>query len=64
MQNNRVSVYGKDAEGKRKRGFDCVMIDGKPYIESITREGHKVKTPAYEAANAFRELQEKNQQHG
>ena len=64
MKDERVPVYGKDAEGNRKRGFDWLMIDGKPYIESVTREGHKVKTPAYEAANAFKELQEKCQQHG
>ena len=51
-----LPVYGQDAEGKKKRGFDCVLINGQPYIESINRDGHKVKTPASAVSAAFRQL--------
>ena len=46
MKEDRISVFGRDAEGNEKRGFDCLLINGKPYIESINKEGHKIKTPA------------------
>ena len=55
-QDQSLPVYGQDAEGKKKRGFDCLLIDGQPYIESINRDGHKVKTPASAVTAAFRQL--------
>ena len=60
-QDRSLPVYGQDAEGKKKRGFDCLLIDGQPYIESINRDGHKVKTPASAVTAAFRQLQLKEQ---
>ncbi len=55
-QDQSLPVYGRDAEGKKKRGFDCLLIDGQPYIESINRDGHKVKTPDSAVTAAFRQL--------
>ena len=61
QQDQSLPVYGQDAEGKKKRGFDCLLIDGQPYIESINRDGHKVKTPASAVTAAFRQLIKKEQ---
>jgi len=61
QQDQSLPVYGQDAEGKKKRGFDCLLIDGQPYIESINRDGHKVKTPASAVTAAFRQLKMKGQ---
>ena len=61
QQDQSLPVYGQDAEGKKKRGFDCLLIDGQPYIESINRDGHKVKTPASAVTAAFRQLIMKEQ---
>lgn len=61
MKEDRISVFGRDAEGNEKRGFDCLLINGKPYIESINKEGHKIKTPASSAADAFIKLQQQQQ---
>ena len=58
MEENRVPVYGKDSEGKSKRGFDWLRINGKTYLESINREGHKVKTPVETALAALQQLQQ------
>ena len=57
-QDRSLPVYGQDAEGKKKRVFDCVLINGEPYIEAVGRDGHKVKTPAAEAEAAFRRLKQ------
>ncbi len=59
-QDNSLPVYGKDSEGNRKRGFDCVLINGEPYIESVSRNGRKVKTPASAAIAAFQKLKEES----
>ena len=61
QQDQSLPVYGQDAEGKKKRVFDCLLIDGQPYIESINRDGHKVKTPASAVTDAFRQLKMKEQ---
>ena len=58
MEEKRVQVFGKDAEGNDKHGFDLVMIDGKPYIESIYKGNHRVKTPIDIALSALEELQQ------
>ena len=58
MEEKRIPVFGKDAEGKSKRGFDVILIDGKPYVESINRQGHRVKTPVDAALTAVMQLQE------
>ena len=60
-QDHSLPVYGQNAEGKKKRGFDCLLIDGQPYIESINRDGQKVKTPASAVTAAFRQLKMKEQ---
>ena len=56
MEENRISVYGKDAEDKEKRAFDLILIDGQPYVETVSREGHKIKTPAIAAVSAIKRL--------
>lgn len=58
MGEKRIPVYGKDAENKQKRMFDCIMINGKPFIETKDSHGHKIRTPATEAITAYRQLQE------
>ena len=55
-QDLSLPVYGRDAEGRKKRGFDCLLIDGQPYIESVNKDGRKVKTPATAVVDAFRQL--------
>ena len=42
----------------KKRGFDCVLIDGEPYIETVNRNGRKVKTPVSAAVEAIQKLKE------
>ncbi len=57
MKEKRVPVYGKDAEGKKKRAFDWLeQEDGQTYAETINREGHKVKTPVDAALAALEQL--------
>lgn len=58
MEEKRVSVFGKDANGDDKHGFDLLMIDGKPYIESMYKGNRKVKTPVETALAALEELQQ------
>lgn len=56
LYDNSLPVYVQDSDGKKKRVFDCVLINGEPYIESVCRDGHKVKTPVSAAEAAFRQL--------
>ncbi len=58
MEEKRIHVYGKDAEGKRKRGFDFILVDGKPYVESVNTQGQRVKTPVEQAKAVLMKLQE------
>ena len=51
-----LPVYGKDLEGKKRRGFNCILVNGEPMIESVGRDGRKIKTPVSEAEAAFRQL--------
>ena len=57
---NSLPVYGRDSEGREKRGFDCLLINGEPYIESISRNGCKVKTPVSAAVAAIQKLKEES----
>ena len=56
-QDRGLPVFGRDAEGKKKRGFNCVLIDGERYIESVGRDGRRIQTPVSEARAAFRQLE-------
>jgi len=56
MCEKRVQVYGRDAEGNRKHGFDLLVIDGKPYIESMYKNHLRVKTPVENALAALKKL--------
>jgi hypothetical protein len=56
MKEQRVSVYGKDAEGKRKRAFDWLVLNGQTYAESVNRDGQRIKTPVDIALDALEEL--------
>ncbi len=56
MQEKRIAVYGKDAEGKRKRAFDMVRIQGTQFLETKDRHGHKIITPVGDAMNALNQL--------
>ena len=58
MEENRIRVYGKDAEDKEKRAFDLILVDGQPYVETVSREGHKIKTPANAAISAIEWLKQ------
>ena len=57
-QNNSLPVYGQDSEGQKRRGFNCVLKNGEPYIESVGRNGCKVKTPFSAAVAAAKKLKE------
>ena len=57
---NSLPVYGKDSEGRKKRGFDCVLINGELYIESVSRNGCKIKTPVSAAVAAIQKLKEES----
>ncbi len=58
MTEKRISVYGKDAEGKRKRAFDWLELeDGQLVVETITRDGHKVIIPINVVEAALKQLQ-------
>ena len=56
MEENRITVYGKDAEDQDKRAFDVIMKDGKPCFETKDRYGKKVWTSASEALAACKRL--------
>lgn len=58
MEQKRIPVYGKDTEDKQKRAFDWIMIDGKMFVETVNRDGHKVRTPASAAITAYKKLQQ------
>ena len=59
-QDTSLPVYGQDADGNKKRGFDCILINGTPYIESVSRNGRKVKTPVSAAIAAAEKLKEES----
>lgn len=59
-QSNSLPVYGEDSEGRKKRVFDCVLINGEPYIEAISRQGCKVITPVSAAVAAVQKLKEES----
>jgi len=57
MVKNSIPVYGKDAEGHKKRAFDWVTENGETFME--TKIGAtKIRTPAREAIIAYKQLQE------
>ncbi|MBR5109053.1 MAG: hypothetical protein IK099_02565 [Clostridia bacterium] len=58
MEEKRIPVYGKDAEDKEKRAFDWIVVNGRPYMETKDRSGHKVLTPAKDAIAAYKKLQQ------
>ena len=57
---NSLPVYGEDSEGNKKRGFNCVLKNGEAYIESVGRNGRKVKTPISAAIAAAKKLKEES----
>ena len=59
-QDTSLPVYGQDSDGNKKRGFDCVLINGTPYIESVSRNGRKIKTPVSAAIAAAEKLKEES----
>lgn len=59
-QGNSLPVYGRDSEGQKKRGFNCILKDGEAYIESVGRNGRKVKTPISAAVAAAKKLKEES----
>lgn len=56
MEEERITIYGKNAEDHEKRAFDVVMKDGQPCFETKDRNGNKVWTTAREALEACRRL--------
>jgi len=59
-QDNSLPVYGQNSEGQKKRGFNCVLENGETYIESLGRNGHKIKTPVAAAVAAAKKLKEES----
>ena len=58
-EENRIPVYGKDAEDQDKRAFDIVMRNGQPCFETKDRYGNKVWTAAKEALEACKKLNQR-----
>ena len=56
MEANRIIVEGKDAENKKRRAFDWIIVNGVPYAESVNKKGWKIKTPANEVIDALKLL--------
>ena len=59
MIDQNIPVFGKDAEGRRKRAFDWVLINGEPFLETVNREGRKIRTPAAVTIAAYKRLRPK-----
>lgn len=57
MEENRVTVYGKDAEDNQKRMFDWIKVGGKLYVETKDSHGHKIRTPASTVIERYRQIQ-------
>ena len=60
MDNDRIPIYGRDAEGHRKRAFDMILVQGLPFMETKDRTGHIIRAPADEALNAIEKLKQKS----
>ncbi len=58
VEEKRVQIFGKDTDGNKKHGFDLVLINGKPYIESIYKGHRKIKTPVDTTISALEKLQQ------
>lgn len=58
MDNDRISIYGKDAEGNKKRACDMILIRGRPFMEMKDRYGHIIRAPADEAVSAIEKLKQ------
>ena len=56
MEENRIPVYGKNAEDQEKRVFDVVIKDGQPCFETKDRKGNKVWIAAKVAIEACKKL--------
>ena len=61
MDTDRIPIYGHDAEGNKKRGLDCILEHGKLYLESVNKQGNKVKTPAGLVTKALKQLLQNQQ---
>lgn len=59
MDNDRIHIYGQDAEGNKKRAFDLVLIHGHPYLETKNRTV-LIRTPADDALNAIKKLKQES----
>lgn len=56
MEEERITIYGKNAEDQEKRAFDVIIKDGQACFETKDRYGNKVWTTAREALEACRKL--------
>lgn len=59
MKEERVSVFGKDAEEHDKRAFDWILVNGQPYMETKDRHGNKVRTPVNRVVAGYEQLKRK-----
>ena len=58
MKENRIPIYGKNAEDQAKRACDIVLKDGLPCIETKDRNGNKVWAPAKDVFAACKKLRQ------
>ena len=58
MKDDRVKVYGEDAEKRKRRALDCIVIDGRLFLETVDRSGHKIRTPARVVMNALEQARQ------
>lgn len=56
---NRVSLFGTDADHNVRRMLDIVMDDGTPYIETKDKNGHLVRTTVIDMLITYKELKRK-----
>lgn len=59
MKDDRIPIYGHDAEGHRKRAFDLILVQGLPFMETKDRTGHIIRAPADDALDAIEKLKQK-----
>ena len=56
MENNRIKIYGKDADNKVLRAFDLVSENDQKYFETVTRKGIKIRISVEDFLSAMNEL--------
>ena len=58
MEENRVPVFGKDAEEHEKRAFDWILVDGQPVVET-KYNNVRIRTPLPRVLDGYKRLTQK-----